>query len=178
MDTQQTPHQSRVEQFMTLAKQEVKTVPSVPSDAVVILRAKLLIEECIETLRSLGVSLQYKLGLTLAEDKKFLLEIDLSKLNYKKDVEYIKTAPTDIVGVADGAADISVVNIGMLSAFGIKDKALLEEVDANNLAKFGEGHSFREDGKLIKPPNHRPPNIVDVLKKQGYSPNHESDSKT
>jgi hypothetical protein len=56
-----------------------------------------------------------------------------------------------------------VVTIGTLSALGISDGALLKEVDLNNLDKFGDGHSLRDDGKLIKPLWHLPPAIGHIL---------------
>ena len=72
----------------------------------------------------------------------------------------------NLVEIADGCADLSVVTIGTLSACGIADEMLLGVVDANNLAKFGPGHSIREDGKLIKPKNHKPPDIAQLLEIQ------------
>jgi len=74
----------------------------------------------------------------------------------------------DLIEIADGCADISVVTIGTLSACGIDAEPLLELVDRNNLAKFGPGHSRREDGKLIKPPGHKPPDIAGLLESQSH----------
>lgn len=33
--------------------------------------------------------------------------------------------------------------------------------------KFGPGHSIRADGKLVKPPGHKPPDIAAELARQG-----------
>ena len=57
----------------------------------------------------------------------------------------------DVVKVADGCGDLSVVTIGTLSACGIADEPILETIDANNLMKFAPGHRIDEFGKLIKP---------------------------
>ena len=140
-------HYCRIEEFMKLAQQEMPKHPKIPSKEVRELRAKLIFEECKETIRALGFSMYDGAeGLTLDSIYK-----------------------PKLVEIADGCADISVVTIGTLIACGIHDKELLECVDKNNLEKFGEGHSIREDGKVIKPPNHQPPDIAKILKDQIYS---------
>lgn len=146
-----TVHQQKIEQFMRLAKQDVPLSPEIPSDEVIKLRASLILEETLETLKALGVSVYFD-GIDITTQK-------------VKDFEIAKEKETNIVEVADGCADISVVTIGTLSAFGIPDQGLLDMVDDNNLEKFGEGHRIREDGKLIKPPNHRPPDIFSYIEK-------------
>ncbi|RME74113.1 MAG: hypothetical protein D6785_16225, partial [Planctomycetota bacterium] len=73
-----------------------------------------------------------------------------------------------LVEIADGCADIMVVTTGTLSACGISDIPLQEEVDQNNLSKFGPGGYEREDGKWVKPPDHKPPKILKILEDQGY----------
>lgn len=146
-------HQQRVEAFMKKAKQDVPNTPTIPSEAVRILRAKLIWEEVMELINDgLGVR-----------------PVPVAGGSKPGEVEFECFKPADIVLVADGCADISVVNTGCLSAFGISDMSILDEVDENNLAKFGEGHSWREDGKLIKPPNHQTPNFKKVLKEQGLN---------
>ncbi len=45
------------------------------------------------------------------------------------------------------------------------DKEIQKMVDNNNLEKFGPGHSIREDGKLIKPPYHKAPDIQGFLER-------------
>ena len=79
------------------------------------------------------------------------------------DVVFDSSGEPDLVEIADGCADISVVTIGTLIACGIKDKKLIEVVDQNNLDKFGPGHSYRADGKLIKPPGHTKPDIQQII---------------
>lgn len=149
-----TKHYKRIEKFMQLAGQDTPKRPVEPSEEIRVLRAKLIIEEALETVKALGV------------------DITLSKMSFlenEDDFEYgISEHPFDMVEVADGCADISVVTTGCLIACGITDKKLLELVDENNLAKFGKGHSIREDGKLIKPPNHQPPDIKKLLNKMGW----------
>ncbi len=149
-----TSHYERIEKFMQLAGQDTPETPVEPSEAIRILRAKLIIEEALETVKALGVDIQLA-RMSLVDDE--------------EDFTYsISKYPFDMVEVADGCADISVVTTGCLLACGIKDKDLLEMVDNNNLDKFGEGHYIRDDGKLVKPPGHTPPNIGKLLKEQGW----------
>lgn len=162
----QTPHQSRIEDFMRKAKQDVPDKPTIPSNEVAILRAKLIHEESGETIRALGVSPIYVFQVRFAEGTQPLtFQIDLSKIK-QSELIFEKTGPTNLIEVADGCADISVVTIGTLSACGIKDGPVLEAVDQNNLEKFGEGHYWREDGKLCKSPNHKKVDLEAVLKEQ------------
>jgi predicted HAD superfamily Cof-like phosphohydrolase len=143
-------HQRRIENFMLLAGQEVKYFPRIPTDDIRKLRATLILEEALETIDALGF------GVKITGP-------------HPKDFELIGGGPCNIIEVADGCADISVVTIGTLSAFGIGDKALLKEVDESNLRKFSAGGYRRDDGKWIKPPDWKAPDIEGVLKKQGFS---------
>lgn len=136
-----TPHQHRVERFMMKANQEVPRYPVIPNRETRRLRANLILEEAAETVRALGFQCVTKI--------------------FSKEVE------PNLVEIVDGCADISVVTIGTLSACGVSDQPILEAVDANNLAKFGPGSCRREsDGKWIKPPGHKPPDIMALLREQ------------
>lgn len=162
MKSKQTKHQKRVEEFMLKAGQEVPMEPIIPSEEVRILRARLILEEALETIqKGLAVNVKVNGGVVTPNEGLPVTEatLVLSINQYKR---------PDIEEVADGCADISVVTVGTLSACGIKDKDLLKEVDNANLRKFSEGSYRREDGKWIKPKDWTPPNIMGVLKKQGY----------
>jgi predicted HAD superfamily Cof-like phosphohydrolase len=76
--------------------------------------------------------------------------------------------PLDLPHIAKEIADVSVVNTGMFVEFGMSDLALLEEVDMNNLAKFGPGGFLGPDRKWQKPPKHPKPDLASVLKLQGW----------
>lgn len=144
---EQTDHQKRVEEFMKKAGQNIPDKPTLPNRETRFLRARLIYEEAMETIEALGFDIQ--------------IPLDSTK------VEFVDNGQENLVKIIDGCLDTSVVVRGCMSACGVKDKELLEEVDNNNLAKFGPGHSLREDGKLIKPPDHKPPRIRDLLKSQG-----------
>lgn len=147
----ETLHYQRVKSFMKKAKQGTPAWPAVPDERTRILRARLILEEALETAEALGVQVSVQ-GHLVGED---------GQLSFTAH----PTKKPDLVGIADGCADVSVVTTGTLVACGIPDHELLNLVDENNLAKFGPGHSFREDGKLIKPPHHRPPNITGLLQR-------------
>ncbi len=154
-----TQHHQRVLEFMLRAKQECPRVPTMPDAKIRELRAKLILEEALETIQALGFAVRMESNTN---------EVKMSDLAMYPEYE------PNLVEIADGCADISVVTIGTLIACGIKDQPVLEEVDGNNLAKFLPGHSWREDGKLIKPPGHQKADFAKVLAEQGWDGNQSS----
>ena len=132
-------HLNAIEDFMLGAGQCVRLLPGVPSPEERILRAKLIWEEARETIEALGVD--HILG-------QF---IDAGAEHY------------DPVAVLDGCADIAVVTNGTLLSCGLAEvfPEALRRVDINNLSKINGNHSFREDGKLIKPSDYIPVNLKD-----------------
>lgn len=150
-------HQQRIEKFMKLAGQQIPEKPTIPSLEVRKLRASLVLEEAIELINGLGFCLRDKIN------DGPVLTID--------NFEYVESIKPNLEKIADGVADVSVVSIGTLTACGIEDQEIIEEVDNNNLAKFGPGHSKRADGKLIKPPSHKPPQIKEILSRQSNKNN-------
>lgn len=147
-------HQQRVEKFMALAKQEIPSSPIMPNEKTRELRAKLILEEALETVRDLGFSAMFCPESVQEQEERWI----------KKDnIVLFPNGKESLKNIADGCADIIVVTTGTLSACGLSDMSVQKEVDDNNLAKFGPGHSFREDGKLIKPPDHKPPKLQQVI---------------
>ncbi len=147
-----TPHAARIRSFMQKAGQATPDAPVIPTEEIRILRAKLILEEALETVRGLGV------GVRLGPDG----EMVSSKAT---NLDFYIDGPVDLEEVVDGCADISVVTIGTLIAFGIDDEPVLEEVDAANLRKFAPGGHRRADGKWIKPPDWTPPDIDGVIER-------------
>lgn len=190
-------HQLRVERFMQLAGQELPPSPKIPSLDVRILRAKLILEEALETIqKGLGLTVKASGGNVVPKEG---LPIRINNLL----IEENKHKKPDIVEIADGCCDLMVVTTGTLSACGIKDKPILKAVDHSNLAKFTEpkcptcnapmvingdycycsakgcsnfddislskfGGYRREDGKWIKPKDWQAPPILELLTEQGY----------
>jgi len=156
-------HQLRVEQFMNRAKHATPDKPAVPDEKTVLLRAKLITEESLETVEAMGVQIIAHYDDEMS-GQRVSVPIDRNRLTFEV------VAKPDIVKTVDGLADIYVVTTGTASAFGVNMTPVLTAVDENNLAKFGPGHSIRDDGKIIKPPGHKPPDFENVLKQLGWQP--------
>ena len=146
-----TPHFRRIREFHKKMGHVCPVSPEIPSEQVRVLGAKMIMEEALETIDALGVDVD--------NDG---YECMMGSLSFRAQ------GKPDLVQIADGCADLSVVAMGALVVCGIPDKALLEEVDQNNLDKFGPGYTFREDGKLIKSPTHMAPDIRGVLREAGW----------
>lgn len=160
-DHLKSEHQLRVEKFMELAKQEVGDYPRQLTEGERILRAKLILEEAIETIyQGLGVEVACHM---VIDKKKGLVSTVLLRPDETILKFYANPERFDPEQVVDGCCDLKVVTTGTLSACGIPDEPFQKLVDENNLAKFGPGHSWREDGKLIKPPEHKPPKIKQLI---------------
>jgi predicted HAD superfamily Cof-like phosphohydrolase len=74
-------------------------------------------------------------------------------------------AAGDIVAIADALADIVYVAYGTACVYGIDLDSVLDEVHASNMTKLGaDGRPVRRaDGKVLKGPDYRPPDIARVL---------------
>lgn len=142
-------HYLRITKFMELAGQTVRTKPTIPTLEERKLRAKLILEEALETVEALGFSVDFAPDVETET-------ISIEHLQFVGDVE------PNLVEIADGCADISVVTVGTMISCGFPDIELLRMVDDNNLGKFGPG-SRNENGKHIKPPGHPKPPIGEWL---------------
>jgi predicted HAD superfamily Cof-like phosphohydrolase len=67
----------------------------------------------------------------------------------------------DLVGIADGLADLLYVVYGTSVSYGIDVRPIFEEVHRTNMAKVGG--AVREDGKVLKPDGWLPPDIAPLL---------------
>lgn len=144
-------HQRRIEYFMKGAGQEVPDSPTVPSEEVRLLRAKLILEEALETVRAMGIEP------VLCNQHGTADPIHVECIDYDVQPDNIY-----IEDVIDGCCDISVVTIGTLSAFGVPDEVFIEEVDASNILKIKNGYK-RHDGKWMKGSDWKPPRIAEIL---------------
>jgi predicted HAD superfamily Cof-like phosphohydrolase len=135
--------------------QDTPSRPEIPDENIRLLRAKLILEEALETITALGV------GVDVTTDGHTATVNDAST-----ELTFGIAGEVDLEGVVDGCADISVVTVGTLIAFGVDDEPVLREVDEANLRKFEPGSYMREDGKWIKPPGWTPPDIEGVLRRQ------------
>ena len=150
MQFTKSDHYQKVEAFMVMARQSTPQFPMEPSKETRILRAKLILEEALETLAALGV----QANLFYDGDR---ISIENGNLFFEVLSDF------DLEGTIDGCCDLKVVTTGTLVACGIPDTAFQDAVDDNNLEKFGPGHQIRPDGKLVKPPGHKPPDIGGLI---------------
>lgn len=116
-----------------------------------------MLEECLETIRE-------GLGLDVRIDNPSGWVNVISA----EDFDLVDVRPVSLIEIADGCADVEVVTVGTASACGIAHQPVFDAVMVNNLLKFAPGHTFRADGKLVKPPDHRPPDIFSILQQQGF----------
>jgi len=73
----------------------------------------------------------------------------------------------DLAGIADSIVDSIYVLLGTAIVYGIDLCPVWDAVQAANIAKVGGGK--RDDGKIMKPPGWKPPDICAVLAAQGNS---------
>lgn len=145
---------STVLDFMIQAKQVCPVGPTIPSFESRKLRAKLILEEALETVEALGFDVR-------AFDDGCSDFVDTNKFGlcpHGRDV--------NLVAIADGCADLKVVTVGTEIACGIYGKPIFEEVMRSNMTKFKDG-SVRDDGKIMKGPHYSPPSIEPLLIEQG-----------
>lgn len=151
-------HYHKVVEFMLRAGQEVPLVASEPSVEVRKLRAKLILEEALETINALGCSINVGVPCDDLCSEKPSIFVDVDKT-------------FNLAEVIDGCADIKVVTTGTLIACGIPDELPQSMVDESNLKKFGPGGRRREDGKWLKPENWKAPNWQNYLLQLGLEQN-------
>ncbi len=94
-------------------------------------------------------------------------QVDLRLALVEEEVAELRQAclAGDLVGIADALADIVYVVYGTAHVYGIDLDAVLDEVHASNMTKLGpDGRPVRRaDGKVLKGPGYRPPDVNSVL---------------
>lgn len=162
-------HEQKVREFHQKGNQLISEKPTIPDEKTRILRAKLILEEALETIEAMGVDVSVTERWCDGEyvDYRF---ITTNKIKEGTIVFEIET-DCDLVAVADGCADLKVVTTGTQLAFGIPIDETQEAVDDSNLAKFKGDYSIREDGKLIKPSDWKAPDLEKILIEKGWDKN-------
>jgi len=161
--------QVAIEDFMRRADQKVAEYPQLPSDEIVTLRIRLMVEEL--------------LGAIDPDDLIYDMNGNLLPGNTGRYVELLVTNKSneliasmlkgDLVGVADGLADVLYVVIGTAVAYGIDIQEVFDEVHRSNLSKtvwnkeLGR-YTIEKDefGKGIKPPTYSPANLEPIVLRQ------------
>jgi predicted HAD superfamily Cof-like phosphohydrolase len=141
-----------VRAFMLRIGHVVRARPTVPPEAEVRLRLRLVAEEFFELLDAASPTSSEVL------------------FRARKMVgTHIDEAPVEVnmAELVDALADIDYVVEGTRAAFGVEGAAVAAEVHRSNMAKL-DGGRLREDGKFLKPAGWTPPDIRGVLITQGW----------
>lgn len=170
------PHFLRVRLFNYLNGQPTPTVPTPPPMEQRMLRLRLIIEEAVV---ELGEAMGVTPGINVHNDKTGetmfypiaggTRDIDDDSAESWGLTFEINGTSFDLESTVDALTDGSVVLTGGYTDIGVEPGPCQEEVDLNNLAKFGPGgyRSNGEDGKpvgkWIKPPDHPAPDIKGAI---------------
>lgn len=141
-----------VEEFMRRCDQEVKTYPEIPDEKVKTLRIRLMMEELM------GATKPY---------------VEYNLIQNKSDELVASILKNDIVGIADGIADVLYVVIGTAAAYGIDIQEVFDEVHRSNLSKTVWDEERQrwyiekdEFGKAIKPESYSPADLEPIIQRQ------------
>lgn len=147
-----------VREFHKVFGHPIADNPIVPPLERRILRVNLILEEAIEFANASGVQITAiggdRLGVVLTDgETAFVLEEGFADF-------------PDIVKAADALGDLRVVTDGSNLEWGFPIEEVLYEINDSNMSKLGEDGKpiYREDGKILKGPNFKLPNIEKVLK--------------
>jgi predicted HAD superfamily Cof-like phosphohydrolase len=179
--------QQRIKQFMEFAGQSCPDKPTQLDEQTAKLRAVLILEEAFETITK-GLGLIISIAQSSGTPTINWEEVEITARNLKHDslsIEFIKEKEVDLVELADGISDISVVSYGAALAAGIDMEPIDKEVSDSNLSKGWkleelntrpEGSTVsgpidnlyvvkRSDGKMLKSPSYKPANIRNIIEK-------------
>lgn len=103
---------------------------------------------------------------TLISDKEYELRYSLMA---EENVEYLDAAKNnDLVGIADALGDQLYILCGTIIKHGLQNKIeeVFKEIHHSNMSKLGANGKpiFREDGKILKGPAYRKPDLTFVNK--------------
>ena len=159
------PMQYAIEDFMQRCDQDVARYPQLPTDAIRTLRIRLMVEELLGAKKLPDIDYATPEG---GEDYYIHLLI-----RNKSDELVQSMLNGDLVGVADGLADVLYVVIGTAIAYGIDIQEVFDEVHRSNLSKtvwseeLGR-YTIEKDefGKGIKPDTYSPAEIEPIIARQ------------
>lgn len=111
-------------------------------------------------------------GVDMANQPTANLSKEINQLRYKlmaeENNEYLEAANNkDIVEVADALGDMLYILCGTILSHGMQDIIIdvFDEIQQSNMSKLGADGKpiYREDGKVMKGPNYRKPNLGQFL---------------
>ena len=145
--------QNQINEFMVKAGQGAPDRPTLPPLEVRKGRLKWLAEELCELANAW--SIEFDLNNSHNTTGNIVLW-PASKPQFSNDTEAITEA-------YDATIDMLVFAIGNGVAMGTDLQPGWDEVHTSNMAKFGPGGSIREDGKVMKPPGWKKPDLASII---------------
>ncbi len=138
-------------------RQSIPDRYEIPDVATRKLRARLIMEEAIETVNALGFDVSF--------------ETDHARIVHSGDtkIEFYDGKEPDLVGIIDGCCDTIYVATAALCAVGAPDLSHLTLVHYANESKFPGGQVIKDaHGKYLKPAGWTPPNHKKLID-EGYN---------
>lgn len=137
----------RVREFHETFGHPVAEGPTVITDERTALRLSLIFEEAVELAQASGF---------------FTVEVEEA---VKKMLVFGQVGQADLIGVADALGDLEYVVNGAALEQGIPLPEVVAEIHDSNMTKLGPDGKpiYREDGKILKGEDYRPPNLGPVL---------------
>lgn len=156
------PNQKRVREFhLAFGQPAPEKFTPLRDPGSIRLRVRLILEEALEFCAATGSKLYCN-----SNGRPLLLELDKIVIAVSGTVGATDTAPND-AEMIDALCDIKYVVDGTAVALGIDLEDFDKEVHASNMSKLSaDGKPIvREDGKVLKSTNFRPPDIAGLLAK-------------
>ena len=160
--------QRQIAEFMRRCDQQVAMYPQLPSEEIVTLRIRLMVEELLGAVdpNEFVLDAEGKILLDIGRYTELLIK-------NKSDELVASMLKGDLVGVADGIADVLYVVIGTAVAYGINIKEIFDEVHRSNLSKTVwneelQRYTIEKDafGKGIKPLTYSPAELEPIVARQ------------
>jgi predicted HAD superfamily Cof-like phosphohydrolase len=156
-------HFKQVGEFMSTFDQEVNEKFTSPDLDTIKLRLELILEEFIELFE----------GTTKSENPS-VIATKATLMAASKGIGELQSEDILLnhIEIADALSDIEYVTLGAGHTFGVNLDATFDEVQSSNMSKLGADGKpiYREDGKVMKGPNYRKPDLAKVLYQVGCIP--------
>lgn len=97
----------------------------------------------------------------ILDEERLVLRMDL----INEELEELIDNSDNLIETADALGDLVYVIYGMAIEMGINLGPILEEIHASNMSKLAPNGEpiYREDGKVLKGPNFREPDLKSVM---------------
>ena len=111
-------------------------------------------------------------GIKISNKPTLELSKDILKLRHslmqEENNEYLKAVDEkNLIEVADALGDMLYILCGTILTHGFQNliEDIFDEIQSSNMSKLGDGGKpiYRNDGKVLKGPNYKKPNIKKIL---------------